>query len=138
MTNILLLGILLVIGFGAAFLLFRRSQEPAGRPPPAPAQAGAAREMLLQIVIPGTGACCAAARRIETHRFNKQLAPPLPLADCSMKAGCRCRYQPVPERRTGERRKSDERRQSHRFEDDARREGRGRRHADSTFDGEAD
>lgn len=139
MSQLALLGILLAIGGFVAFLLLRRKPDPVAHPPPqAPITAGTARDMLLQIVIPETGACCAAARRIETHRFHKQLAPPLPLADCSMKNGCHCRYQPVPDRRIGERRKSDERRQSYRFEGATRRDRRGRRGTDGVFDDDAE
>ncbi|MGH8561398.1 MAG: hypothetical protein ACRES4_05500, partial [Nevskiales bacterium] len=103
MLDVLLIGTMVVAGVGLAYVLLRRK-------PAVTAQSRASttlapvRESLLQIVIPATGACCAAARKIETHRFNKRQAPPLPLGDCSMKPGCHCRFQPVPERRVGDRR----------------------------------
>lgn len=133
MSNALLVGILLAVGVGVIFLLFRRKPSTTDRQAQASTATGSTRERLLQIVIPETGACCAAARRIETHRFNKQLAPPLPLAECSMKAGCHCRYQPVPDRRIGERRQNPDKRASIRFEESPRRQAHGRRTSDTNY-----
>jgi hypothetical protein len=135
MSNALLIGLLIVIGVGLAFLLLRR--KPAVTPPSHTSAAAPLRESLLQIVIPPTGACCAAAHKLETTRFNKGHAPPLPLADCSMKTGCLCRYQPVPERRIGERRTGGhEKREVIRYEENPRRKGHGRRAVDKLFDHE--
>jgi hypothetical protein len=138
MSNTLLVGLLVVIGVVVAILLLRRKPRTTPRPSSAATAAATQREMMLQIVIPDTGACCAAARRIETHRFHKQQAPALPLADCSMKTGCHCRYQPVPDRRVGERRQQAEKREAIRFEENPRRDGRGRRAGDKLFDHDAD
>ena len=69
MSNALLIGILIVVGVGLAFLLLRR--KPAVTPASRASAVAPSRENLLQIVIPATGACCAAAHKLETHRFNK-------------------------------------------------------------------
>jgi hypothetical protein len=136
MSNAMLVGLLLVAGIVVAFLLLRRKPGASARHTSHAATGGAAtaRESLLQIVIPESGACCSAAHQIETYRFNKHHAPSLPLPDCSMKNSCHCRYQPVPERRIGERRAGQEKRDTIRYEENPRRRGRGRRAQDKLFD----
>lgn len=136
--NALLIGVTLAVVVVAAVMLLRRKPGPAGRPAPQAPAAASQREMMLQIVIPDSGVCCAAAHQIETHRFVKALAPPLPLGECSMKQGCRCRYQPVPDRRIGERRQSSDKREIVRYEDNPRRAGHGRRAGDKLFDHDPD
>ncbi len=133
MSNILLAGILLLAVVAVIFLLPRRRKRTSERRMGTSTAGPAQRELLLHIVIPPNGVCCDAARSIEASRFNKSGAPPLPLPDCSMKPTCHCRYQPVPERRVGERRQSHERRQVIRFQDDTRRAGSGRRSDDNAF-----
>lgn len=123
--------VVLLLAVGATVLLLR---PPRAQPRPSGQQASAPpREPLLLIALPETGNCCTAAHKIETHRFQKEHAPPLPLAECSMKSGCHCRYQLVPERRMGERRAGGDKRESIRFEENPRREQGGRRARDNLW-----
>jgi hypothetical protein len=131
MSDAWLIGVLLVVGVAVALLLFRRKPAPASSGKSSPA--APARDSLLQIVIPPEG-CCEAARRLETQRFQKVYAPPLPLEACDRRTQCRCRFQLVPERRIGERRTGHEKRDSIRYEENPRRKGRGRRADDKLFD----
>src|SRR5688572_29516897 len=48
--------------------------------------------------------CCAAAKEVEGYRFLSRSAPQLPLADCTMRSGCTCRYIKFQDRRGGSRR----------------------------------
>lgn len=133
MSNALLIGIVVVIGVGLAYWLLKPKPTPSrqSRGTTAPAERG----NMLQIALPATGACCAAARKFETRRFHKGQAPSLPLEECSMKPGCHCRYQPVPDRRIGDRREG-EKRDVIRYEEKPRRQGRGRRGEDKLWDRE--
>jgi len=112
------------VGLGLVYVLFRSKPTETSA---THSTATPTREGMLQIVIPATGACCAAAHKIEAYRFHKGHAPSLPLNDCSMKQGCQCRYQPVPDRRIGERRAGGEKRDSIRYEENPRRQGPARR-----------
>jgi hypothetical protein len=49
-------------------------------------------------VIPCSGAC-AAAVAVAGRRFLAAEAPLLPLRDCTLPAGCHCRYRKFPDRR---------------------------------------
>ena len=131
-----LVVVALLVAAGITFLLLRPPQ--ARNAPPGKASTAPRREPLLQIALPETGNCCAAAHKIETRRFQKEHAPPLPLADCSMKAGCHCRYQLVPDRRMGDRRTGDDKREAIRFEENPRREQGGRRAKDNLFSNDRD
>ena len=48
--------------------------------------------------------CCNAVEAQQGKRYLLRQRPDLPLPNCSMPARCRCRYQPHPDRRKGERR----------------------------------
>lgn len=134
MSNALLIGLALAVV--AALVLLLRRKTPQDKPAGArnTTTASSSREVLLQIVIPATGACCAAARQLENQRFHKGHAPALPLAECSMKTGCHCRYQPQQDRRLGDRRQGEEKRETIRFEENPRRDGRGRRAVDRMWE----
>jgi hypothetical protein len=134
MSDALLIGIVVVIGAALAYWLL--SRKPAASMPSRGANAPVDRENMLQIAIPASGACCDAARKLETHRFHKGHVPSLPLEECSMKQGCHCRYQPVPDRRIGARREGGEKRDAIRYEENPRRKGRGRRSEDKLWDRE--
>ena len=51
--------------------------------------------------------CCAAAKEVEGYRFLARNAPQLPLADCTMRNSCECRYLKFQDRRGGSRRLID-------------------------------
>ena len=125
----------LLVAAAISFLLLRPPRpHGASTQSPTPPR----REPLLQIALPETGNCCAAAHKIETHRFQKEHAPSLPLTECSMKAGCHCRYQLVPERRVGDRRSAGDKREALRFDDQPRREQGGRRAKDNLWSNDGD
>jgi hypothetical protein len=130
MSNAWLIGILLVVGVAVALMLLRRKPAAPVKPQGVVAQP---RNQMLQIVIPPEG-CCESARQLESHRFDKAYAPALPLENCDRRTQCRCRFQPVPDRRIGERRTGHEKRDSIRYEENPRRKGRGRRAQDKLFD----
>ena len=48
--------------------------------------------------------CCAAAKQVEGYRFLAKSSPQLPLADCTMRGTCECRYMKFQDRRGGARR----------------------------------
>ena len=48
--------------------------------------------------------CCAAAKNIEGYRFLARNSPQLPLADCTLRNKCECRYMKFQDRRGGSRR----------------------------------
>jgi hypothetical protein len=50
---------------------------------------------------------CAAAKRFADYRFLAKDAPQLPLAGCTMPAGCQCKYLKHKDRRIESRRLSD-------------------------------
>ena len=87
---------------------------------------------LLGIAVPRGQVCCAAALRLQGHRFKANAAPNLPLAECTQAEACRCGYQALPERRIAVRRREGERRARLRFDPDnpPRRLGPGRRKED--------
>jgi len=86
---------------------------------------------LVRIIV-SPGQACAAALRLESHRFMPLEAPKLPLAECTMAATCRCRCRAVPERRIAARRRGYDRRERIRYDPDnpSRRSGPGRRRKD--------
>ncbi len=59
-------------------------------------------------VTSGESMQCQSARSIAGKRFLSEEAPPLPLAACTNRQGCACRYQHFDDRRTDFRRESDE------------------------------
>jgi hypothetical protein len=48
--------------------------------------------------------CCAAAKKVDGHRFLARNAPQLPLPECTLRAACKCRYEKYDDRRNGTRR----------------------------------
>jgi hypothetical protein len=51
--------------------------------------------------------CCEMARRFSDHRFLVRDAPPLPLAGCTMRQNCQCKYIKHRDRRAEPRRLID-------------------------------
>jgi hypothetical protein len=51
--------------------------------------------------------CCDMARRFSDHRFLVRDAPPLPLAGCTMRKNCQCKYIKHRDRRAEPRRLID-------------------------------
>jgi hypothetical protein len=51
--------------------------------------------------------CCEMARKFSEHRFLVRDAPPLPLAGCSMRKACKCKYIKHRDRRAEPRRLMD-------------------------------
>ena len=51
--------------------------------------------------------CCDMARKFSEHRFLMRDAPPLPLAGCSMRKTCQCKYIKHRDRRSEPRRLID-------------------------------
>jgi|GEM_PF-1661338 len=51
--------------------------------------------------------CCAAAKRIDGHKFLAAHAPELPLGGCSNQGRCSCRYRHYLDRRSDTRRDED-------------------------------
>ncbi|MDP1652220.1 MAG: hypothetical protein Q8L56_05800 [Rhodocyclaceae bacterium] len=83
-----------------------------------------------RIVVPAGKPCCIAAKVLSSQPFPVDAAPQLPLVECTNKANCECRYEPLFERRGYmERRSGMERRPNLRFDLDKppRRNGRDRR-----------
>ena len=54
--------------------------------------------------IDSSGTRCAAAKHAADMRFLMREAPRLPLADCTNKESCHCRFRKLPDRRSGDRR----------------------------------
>lgn len=90
------------------------------------------RENLLQVEFVPEDAC-EAVRKLESQRYRKDVAPDLPLKQCSKPASCSCRYKKVSDRRIGERRSGNDQRESIRYEENPRRKGRGGRAEDQLF-----
>ncbi len=76
----------------------KKSAPPVSRRPPNPA--GDFRA----VSIASSGARCAAAKQSADTRYLMREAPRLPLAACTMQAGCTCRFRKVSDRRDGDRR----------------------------------
>ena len=53
------------------------------------------------------GRCCPAVRALDDDRFLSTQAPRLPLAECTMRDGCRCKYRHHNDRREDFRRDMD-------------------------------
>jgi len=78
---------------------------------------------------------CENARKFADKTFVVGSAPQLPFKGCT-RADCRCRYQPITDRRStkGERRKGTSRREEIRFETkDDRRSGKDRRQTNNVW-----
>ena len=77
---------------------------------------------------------CENARKFADKIFVLGNAPQLPFKGC-MQADCRCRYQPITDRRTkGEQRKNASRREQIRFDmKDDRRQGQDRRQTNNVW-----
>jgi len=77
---------------------------------------------------------CENARKLADKTFVVGTAPQLPFRDCT-RVDCRCRYQPITNRRVkGERRKGTSRREEIRFEmKDDRRSGKDRRQTNNVW-----
>ena len=77
---------------------------------------------------------CENARKFADKIFVLGNAPQLPFKGC-MQADCRCRYQPITDRRTkGEQRKNANRREQIRFDmKDDRRQGQDRRQTNNVW-----
>jgi hypothetical protein len=124
-----LLAVLALVLAGAYFFVARDRSRGNG---------GARRDLrsgagpLVRIALPSGHPCCEAASELASHRFEPHLAPKLPLADCTMGANCRCRFQSVAERRVSVRRLNRDRRALVRYDLDnpPRRWGPGRRRKD--------
>lgn len=85
------------------------------------------RASLMQIVLHEDA--CPAAQQLQNARFDKSSVPILPLSACNNPESChcRCRYVPVDDRRSGDRRGGEDKRESRRIELDPRRKDRDRR-----------
>lgn len=123
-VGLLSAGVLLVAI--ALVVVRRRSVEPPSTSP------GQPPSFVLRIEIPPGHPGCDAARALRDHRFVKEEAPALPLAECTNREVCACRYRHLPERRLVVRRGPADRRTRLRFEPDnpPRRSGPGRRRQD--------
>ena len=74
--------------------------------------------------------CCEMARKFSDHRFLVRDAPPLPLAGCSMRKTCQCRYIKHRDRRSEPRRLIDFGMAARLFDGRERRARRGGRRSD--------
>jgi hypothetical protein len=111
-----ILLLLAVIAVAAWYLLWRgrrRSTTADPRRISRPSAAGADRSRIR--LRPGPGAC-APARQQAGHRIPTSEMPRLPLPGCRVQV-CRCRFEEVYERRSGERRKQRDRRQTIRYDE---------------------
>lgn len=126
LNNLLLLALLasLVV---IVFLLYERWTSRGGG-----SQKRRARENLLQVEFSPETAC-EAVRMLESQRYRKDVAPDLPLKQCTKPNACSCRYKKVADRRIGERRSGSDQRESIRYEENPRRKGRGGRAEDQLF-----
>ncbi len=131
------IGALLVMVLGAALWMRAASRRPSKVATllDAPVQAPA-RVVTKKPTVPSWGkrlvvdrsAACQTARILAGQCFPNAQVPSLPLKGCG-NAACRCVFEPVTDRRSGdERRTGSERRDQIRFEDDKdRRSGKSRR-----------
>ncbi len=143
------IGALLVMAVGAALWLRADSRRPSGAATNMATKAATKAATLLdapvhaparavtkkptppswgkRLVVEKTDAC-QTARILAGQCFPNDQIPTLPLKGCG-NAACRCVFEPVAERRSGdERRSGSERRDQIRFEDDKdRRTGKSRR-----------
>ncbi len=73
-----------------------------------PARATTARRLFHGVaIVPGRDHSCEAVNALANIRYLADDAPMLPVAGCSNRADCRCRYQHFDDRRTEARRESD-------------------------------
>lgn len=129
-----LLVVLMLVAIAAVIYLLSRSKPNATGSARSPRRAPAtSRENMLQIVLSPKGAC-EAARLLKSHRYHKNNAPPLPLANCTNRNACHCRFQMVADWRIAERRTgAPEKRDGAHPEENPRPESRGRRSTDKLF-----
>jgi len=84
--------------------------------------------------IPSVGSVCERARRLAGRTLDAAEAPKLPLQDCA-RIDCRCRYEPLSERRRKTQREESDRRDLIRFETkEPRRKTPDRRKRNTTWD----
>ena len=101
------------------------------RPAPRPA---VSRSTSVTLRIPSAGSVCERARRLAGRTLDAADAPKLPLQDCA-RVDCRCRYEPLSERRRKTQRADNERRELIRFETkEPRRKTPDRRKRNTTWE----
>ncbi|HEX2494976.1 MAG TPA: hypothetical protein VHK24_14490 [Steroidobacter sp.] len=105
-------------------ILTRLAAEPAAQRPVRSASAFQAVSILGGVRV------CDAARQLGAKRFLVKHAPSLPLAGCTMRNQCQCRYLKHHDRRTDPRRLSDAGLRVMMFDGKERRFRKGRRSTD--------
>lgn len=121
----------LVIAVAAWYFLKRRDSgipaQATTKPPPKSVWGK------LLVIPPGTTAC-QAAKAIEGQAFPRDELPVLPLVECTNRFNCKCRLDPLTEKRAKERRSGTERRPNLRYdpENPQRRSGHDRREKNNT------
>lgn len=84
--------------------------------PPTAARKSSSEPKMGRMLKPGER-CCKRAKILASRWLEESHLTVLPLPGCAMGPACNCRWERVPDRRKGDRRKNTDRRGNLRFED---------------------
>jgi len=124
----LLIGLVIA---GAAWYFLRQRQRREAVESPVRERKPAAKPVWgKRLVVPSSGKACPEAQKIAGQVFPLDKVPVLPLAGCTSRGNCLCRFETLPEQRGGaERRSGTDRRPDIRYDTEKkpRRSGKDRR-----------